>query len=100
MTATPNDRELVKRDVDRMIDYRKSQRPHDMSDIRVNVERLTMHKGLLPGMNYPGHLESKDLPVSLLYRGYRVVSIPGQKALKAEESQRRQKNAPVSPSAR
>jgi hypothetical protein len=78
----------VKKKVDLMIDWRKVNRPSDDSDIRVNVERVDMHKGLHPELNYDRHVKSEDLPISCFYRGYRVVSIPGEKKAPLEKLER------------
>lgn len=69
-----------KKDVDNMIDYRRSQRPHDESPIRINCGNIIMHKALNPQVPLDRHIQNEDLPFKLLYRGLYVVSIPGEKA--------------------
>lgn len=71
----------VKRDVDRMIDFRKLNRPSDQTDVRVNASCLHIHQALRPEtVKIANGADHSKLPFSLLYRGYRVVSIPGEKA--------------------
>ena len=73
------DQAKVKKDVDLMIDWRKRNRPHDTSDIRVNASPRTMHKALYPGVALD---RPSETPYHCLYRGFRVVSIPGEGAAK------------------
>lgn len=71
----------VKRDVDRMIDYRKHSRPTDQTDIRVKASNLHLHQALRPEtVKIANGADHSNLPFSVLYRGYRIVSIPGEKA--------------------
>lgn len=78
--------QLCKRQVDRMIDYRKVNRPNDTSSIRVGVSAMDLHKALRPETVRIDHgTDPKTLPVSLLYRGYRVVSIPAENQEKKDK---------------
>jgi hypothetical protein len=94
MPAPSIEETRTRRDVDRMIDYRRRQRPDDQSDIRVNVERITMHRALHPEIPLAPHIDNTDLPVSCLYRGFRVVSILGEKAVAFQKRQRSGRASP------
>jgi hypothetical protein len=54
--------------IDRMIDYRKSQRPYDQTPIKTKLSCEDLHRAL----NLPRPQPGREWPVSVLYRGYRI----------------------------
>lgn len=65
------DREII----DRMIGWRKVNRPTDTSDLKTNLNPEALHKALR--MPFPAN--AKAWPDSVLYRGYRVLAKVKQK---------------------
>jgi hypothetical protein len=59
------DQELI----DRMIDWRRINRPRDQSDIKTNLAPDVIHRAL----GLPRPMEGAKYPDSVLYRGYRIL---------------------------
>jgi hypothetical protein len=56
--------------IDRMVDWRKANRPHDTSEIRVNLAP----EALIQILRMPSPQGGQPWPQSCLYRGYRIVA--------------------------
>jgi hypothetical protein len=91
-----SNRALIKRQIDRMIDYRRDQRPNDNSALRVSADAKEIHKALnLPDPDgiEARHAKDTDYPVSVLYRGCRLTSIPTERKLKALQAEKQRRDA-------
>jgi len=60
--------------IDRMIDWRKLNRPEDVSDIKTNLNAKALHQALGRPCAADG-----SYPESVLYRGYRILAKARQK---------------------
>lgn len=70
MSVTNPDQAII----DKMIGWRKLNRPHDQSDLRTSLDPKALHKAL--GCPLP---RDGKYPESVLYRGYRVLAKVKQK---------------------
>lgn len=55
--------------IDKMIDWRKLNRPHDQSELKTSLSPESLHRAL----DHPRPRDGK-YPESVLYRGYRVLA--------------------------
>lgn len=73
--SQPN--QMHKQAIDRMIDWRKANRPDDKKPIEVLIEPKDLHVAL--GLFFPANLQPEQFPAHCLYRGYRIVSKPAMR---------------------
>lgn len=59
---------MIRQQIDKVVDWRRTNRPNDESEIRISVSPSELHRAL----TLPRPPRGSDYPKSILYRGFRV----------------------------